>query len=280
MSDVQDDKQSKWLSINNLRNVERNYSGWSYTYDFAKQRNLLSSQKSRSYGDTPAVWTPETIEIRNTSEGIEYRIKKISNNYENNKFKTKFGIFYTKNMGEFGGELILPLGDSLYGNFIQVFDFADKVYAIDSLRHMFIGHFKLYEFNDNSHYSCLYEVGDIFGERNDELLDFNGIYITSDNIYILISGEIHSNNATHFKERKYQNISRLLQVTNNKVEEIMEIEDTFSSVQNIIVTDEILYVAADKILAVLNIKNKDVKYYSFIDKKAELNLLKVHNTFD
>ena len=273
-------KAHAWQQMKRLRKVEQNFSGWSYSYDWAKNYNLLENRIGESWGNIHTVYTPEPIEIRQNASGdIECRIVDCQDCEYVTDFDTKFGRFHSDNNGEFGGELILPSGNIIGGNFSLVFDFDNKVYAIDSMRHMCLGHFKLYEFFDSDSQHCIYDVGG-FGRHSKESLDFQGIFIEKNELYILIGGEILLNGKDAKKYGDtYKCLSRLLMVTNGKVKECLEIEEAFDSVQNIIIANNHLHVAADKLLAVIDIVNGDKEYYTFIGEEAEHNLLSTHENF-
>lgn len=273
------DKLQPWLPVSKLRKIDINISGEAYTYDWAKNHNLLEKKCGEAWVKLHTVFILEPIEIRMNKDGnIEYRTTEEYNKNHRSDFHTDFGMFHSDDRGEFGGELILPVGGRLGGNFIDVFDFQNKVYAIDSICHMMMGNFSLYEFNDGSNYRCLYEVGG-FGERHNESLSFEAYCITPKGIYILLSGEVTNESE---KDIAYKDkwISRLLLVSNGTVEEVIEIKESFANVQNIIVSGDILYIAANKMLAIINVLNGDAQYYTFINKRAENNLLKVRAAYN
>lgn len=271
---------SEWQNILNLRKTRCNYSGWSYTYEWAKANKFVKPWRSESWIGGHNISIPEPIEIRlNEDKSIDYR--KIKPGYEKTRhnYRTKFGKFYSNDMGEFGGELITPSGVSLSGNFCQIFDYDGKVYAIDSVNHMGLGHFKLYKFSDATHYRCLYKVGGWGNKRSNESLDLGAFYLATKGIYILINGNILIKDDDTGEILNHRSISRLLFVSGNTVKEYLEIGEIFSDVQNIIVQDNILYVAADKILAIVDITNGKANFYTFLSKGAVHNLRKAHATF-
>lgn len=269
-------QQNPWRTIKTLRKVERNFSGFHYTYERVKSQNCLNLVESQYWlNDESVVHIAEPMVIRANEAGdIEWRHKTDESILEENSdvdYETKLGLFHSSNYGEFGGELILPSGDSIGGNFVRVFDYKEKVYAIDSLRHMSLGHFKLYEFSTSTKYSCLYDVGDYLSLRRSESLKFQAIYFTDDAMYILLDGDVGIS-PYDCDDSTPVWISRLLFVQNGKVEECLEIKERFFAIENIIVQESILYIAADKILAIVNIENGEKSFYTFVKNKAENNL--------
>ena len=268
------EKLQLWLPICKLRKIDVNLSGEYYTYEWAESHNLIEKTCGEAWGKIHTVFILEPIEIRMTQDGnIEYRIIEECRVNHRSNYNTDFGVFHSDDRGEFGGTLILPFGGRVNGNFSEVFDFRNKVYAIDSLCHMGMGHFKLYEFNDANNYRCLYEVGG-FENRYNEHLSYEAYCITSKGIYFLLSGVVTVESAKD-TAHKHKLVSRLLHVSAGTVEEVIEIEESFEGVQNIIVSGDILYIAANKILAIINVLDGDIQYYTFINKSAENNLLRV-----
>ena len=268
---------SQWKPIKSLRKVGQNYSGWSYTYDWAKANGLFERATGQSFWKLHTVYVPEPLEIKMSNDGIYYRLAEFPNGECPSSFNTVFGVFHNDNQGEFGGTLVSPSGLSVEGNFTLVFDFDDKVYAIDSLHHMGLRHFKLHEFKDASHYRCLYDVGG-WGSRYNESLDFQGLFIASEGMYILIGGDILSDETnTDNDMHNYKETSKLLFVSNGKINECLEVGETFEEVKNIIVLNHYLYVASDKILTVIDMGSGESQYYTFIGKKAVRNLLAAHD---
>lgn len=79
----------------------------------------------------------------------QIKIKTIPGEVWYRKFETKFGSMITTNWGEWRGQLhnITEYGAEKagVGNFIHVFEYADKVYALDTLSHLGGNRCKLHE---------------------------------------------------------------------------------------------------------------------------------------
>ena len=261
-------KDNIWRPISALRKIEENLSGKYYSYEWVKSSGFIDHIDAESWGGKiHTAHVVEPIKIR-LGEGniIEYRKVETDDESQGCVFETKFGRFHSENRGEFGGKLRLPSGDCIGGNFDWVFDYNDNVYAIDSICHMGIGHFKFYEFHNSNTYRCIYDVG-IWGERNNERFTFRSMYASPEGIYILLDGEVIVSDGSH----KF--ISRLLFFSNGTVEECIDFEEIFTVVTSIIVLDSALYIAADKVLAVIDIKSGAMQFYTFIKKSAENDIL-------
>lgn len=62
-------------------------------------------------------------------------------------FKTQLGDFKVADQGEFGGYIEFPNGELNTGNFIDVFDCGNVVYALDCLSHLTCGESIIYRIN-------------------------------------------------------------------------------------------------------------------------------------
>ena len=73
-------------------------------------------------------------------ENNEIKIKTMEGHLYLKKFDTKFGLMVTNDDGEWGGRLYNLTDNGLekagFGNFIYVFEYNDKVYAVTSSSHM------------------------------------------------------------------------------------------------------------------------------------------------
>lgn len=109
------------------------------------------------------------------------KIKTFSGEMPIKKFKTKFGLMITVNRGEWRGELynITEYGaeQAGIGNFISVFEYDGKLYALDTLSHLSINRSKLHEIRkleDEFEDIIIFESYD---------LTFGGYYIEENYLY-------------------------------------------------------------------------------------------------
>lgn len=179
-------------------------------------------------------------------------------------------------MGEFGGQLYTPFR-TIYGNFCDVFDFEDKVYAVHSLTHLLSLCFGLYEISKDGNINEVYSLTDYFqGKDYWEDLAYCAKYIRDDhNAYILIAGfvkQLKEEVGETRSETRYE--SRLIHICNGRVETIMVIPEWISEVTNMIVTDDYVYLGHDKMLSIIDRKTKTIEYRTFLSGKAVKNLLK------
>ncbi|MDO4467524.1 MAG: hypothetical protein Q4C49_11075 [Bacillota bacterium] len=100
-------------------------------------------------------------------------------------FYTKYGVFTSRDAGEWGGSLYCPDGvgvDYLSGNFVDVFVHKDKVYAIDCCRHMWC-HTEIYVLEPDK------EPKIIFGEGDPAYIEYKGYWIQEDQLFLLVMEE-------------------------------------------------------------------------------------------
>ena len=95
-------------------------------------------------------------------------------------------------------------------------------------------------------------------------------------MYILISGDIELLNSVG--ERKYKWLARLLRVRDGVVEKVMDIAGTFYDVRSIIVKDDVLYIGADKIVDIVDIKSGHERFLSLLSESAEEDLVSMHKS--
>jgi len=109
------------------------------------------------------------------------KIKTISGEGRYKKFETKFGLMITVNHGEWYGQAynITEFGAEQVGigNFIHVFEYKDKVYALDTLSHLSRNSSRLHEIRK---YADKFE--DIIVFESDDLT-FGGYFIEDNYLY-------------------------------------------------------------------------------------------------
>ena len=114
-------------------------------------------------------------------ENDEIKIKTMEDHLYIKTFDTKYGFMMTENEGEWGGHLYNLTDKGLelagYGNYIYVFEYNDKVYAITSSSHMGCYECSLYEIKK---YDDRFEEITIFEANN---LNFAGYYADENYFY-------------------------------------------------------------------------------------------------
>ncbi len=202
-------------------------------------------------------------------EGILYRIANESKREYGEEFTTQFGVFKNNNQGEFGGHLISSSGTRISGNFINVFDYKDMVYAIDSLNHMGIAHFNLLVFKSSDEYQTIYHTKDFMEDF--ENFKFSAMYIDGQEMYIIISGDISS----YGKEKYCKDCTKILKVNESVVDEVAVVDESFSFINSLVIIGDYAYVSMDKLVAQIALSSGKVDYYTCLSEQAEENLIQI-----
>lgn len=267
--------ENSWKSINELRETTIDISGCSYSLKYAEKHNLIEKKHSEHFGENPSMWIREPIEVTvNNNSEILYRTKEVGTWYEKQKetFETSLGTFISHNHGEFGGQLITPK-ETLCGNFVEVFECNNIVYAIDSCDHMCMGHIKIYAFSDKLKAIKLYESIDFWeNDKIYESLSFKGLCVKEDRSYILSAGSVEHDYMT--ENKKIEEKSFLYEIKDGKIINTIEFDYWFSEVKNIYVDNNRLIIGMDKVVAIVDLETKEIKAYTPISIEAEKDILK------
>lgn len=265
----------QWKLFDELRKVDKNYSGLNYSYEMAERLGILEDRYLESFVEKHTVGVNEKLEIcLDEKRSLYYRlVEKSERKGINKEFKTQFGVFVNNNQGEFGGELMTSAGIRVSGNFVDVVDYEKRVYAIDSHNHLGVAHFRLLEFTDAKKYSVLYQTKDMWEDIGEyESLQFGALYKADDALYILVSGYISQMNKRNEKNKEIA-CTKLLRIQNLKMYECVQLNETFYGVWNMIVFNNDVYVAMDKTVIRIDMKDGVVNYYTHISELVEIDLL-------
>lgn len=267
---------AEWKCINELKEINESLANRSYSMEYLDENGLLDEHGYHMWNhfgiSSYLVNEPLQITLEN-NEVVWRRDDSLRNSESLKEYETCYGMFVSDDRGEFGGILKTPFV-VLDGNFKDVFDFQEKVYAIDSLSHMMSLHFSLYEFDEDGQYRIIYSVGSLKDWlENDKFFENFGYqrkYIIGGKLYVLISGYITNNEAEQVKRHKTE--SRLLEVENGRIVNIYIFPEDFSAVSGLIVKDNIVYIAQDKMLTQIDLTKKNITRYTYLDMAAIENL--------
>ena len=207
---------------------------------------------------------PEFIEVKQTDSGtiiwnaINHHPKKESEF----DFHSSFGVFHSSDRGEFGGTLTTP-NEVLYGNFCKIWEQSGKVYAIDSLFHGGVRHFRLLEFSKDS------KSRELISQKDNEWFSFTSLTTEADRTIILINGLVFD---SAFTIQTAKQVSSLLEVTENGCHTIAEFKFWIEPVYNMLLTGNKLILGMDKIIAVINLDAKKITAYTPLTTEAETDL--------
>ena len=253
-------KSSRFNNIKELRHIDSELCGQYYSSEYATQhKNGLKFYIHNCTYD--AVWIPEIINIVSDKDGnILYDTETYLSYYpeRDNVFHTAKGDFISNDRGEFGGTLTLPSGRKIEGNFIEVFESRNKIYAVDSLSHMSVGHTDIYK-------SDTYRYKRIF--HNCEL-SFKASFFTENDAYLLISG-------TEKTEDKLVPKSELICISGNKLSVISFPEKNYQTARSMIIKDRKMILGMDKTVAIVDIESGNENYYTPLSEEDEKALIKI-----
>lgn len=270
---------NNWENINKLRETSIEISHGYYSATFAKNSKILEKGKSYFYDKSEkvkSVFAPELIRVRlNENYEVEYQNLEIGYYYEKQKekFETSSGVFISLNRGEFGGELITPK-ETLYGNFVEIFECDGIIYGIDALNHMCCAHTNIYFFDKNLNTNIVYSSQnfDLKSWGGLSEVSFKSVYIKANIVYALVSESRKINNT--YIEKSY-----LFEIEKGKIINTYEFDSYFWSVTNMIINDGKMILGMDKVVTIVDLTTKGIKVYTPISIEAEKDILET-NEYD
>lgn len=141
-----------------------------------------------------------------------------------------------------------------------------------------IFHFIQFSNNEKKEYVYSSNSRDIFQSiMNDEneLYD-NLVYgahcVCNEELYVVINGykEVYGKGCV--KER--WGCSRVLVISDGSVKRVIEFEENFSRINELIVRNSNAYIAMDKLLAVVDIQNENYKLYTILSESDEADIVR------
>lgn len=279
-----------WKPLSLLREVNNNLSGKSYSGEFAiKNKNYRRSYgEGRSGSALTYKEIAEPVEIRTTpTNELEYRILYEPKTFPQQpaEFKTKYGNFITNNQGEFGGDMTLPNGKTIGGNYAYVFECGEYVYAVSTLSHFTISDFDLVCFdkdlNEKTIYSAhssgsLYSLimDDLEGEKETyECLYYVANYIYEDILYVVVSG-YNEYSGCGEQSRNSEPITKILVIKDGNPVRTISFPLTCHRINNLIISKNIAYVSMDKMVVVIDLEKETFKLLTVVNLDAEKDLLR------
>ncbi len=245
---------NKWQKLNELRKTDPRISGGYYTTEF------LETYRPDFYSEGYSFF-PEFVEVAKINGEIVCRLAEPDIPDEDTPFdidecvfKTSVGNFVSRNHGEFGGALETP-GGEIDGNFCDVFELGDRVYAVDSLSHLGLVSTTVYSFDRGCKYHKIF---------SDENLGFKARYVTDERAYILLSDRVGENPK-----------SVLLEISENGDMLKTEFDCDFQLVFNMLVSDGKMFLGADKAVVVFDLQTKEINAYTPLSVEAEKHIIEI-----
>ena len=243
---------NKWQKLNELRKTDPHICGGYYT------KNFLKTYRPDFYSEGYSFF-PECVEVAKINGEIFCRLEEANVPDEDAPvdsdecmLETSVGNFVSRDYGEFGGALETP-GGEIDGNFCDVFELGDRVYAVDSLSHLGLVSTTVYSFDRGCKYHKIF---------SDENLGFKARYVTDERAYILLSNRVGENSK-----------SVLLEISENGDMLKTEFDCDFQLVFNMLVSDGKMFLGADKAVVVFDLQTKEINAYTPLSVEAEKHII-------
>lgn len=145
-----------WKDFSTLRKIDADLSWGRCSREYALEHHWFDKLKTRSEnGDGSLIVFSDPYEVKLQEGRVMYRESYDFDHESPEFFDTQFGRFKNYDYGEFGGHLQRKKF-KLGGNFVDVFDFGDYVYAVSNLMHLSLGIFALHQINKKRKSTCLF----------------------------------------------------------------------------------------------------------------------------
>lgn len=254
---MNENTKNQWQKLDELRRTDPRIYGGYYTTEF------LKTYRPDFYSEGYSFF-PEFVEVAKINGEIVCRLAEPDIPDEDTPFdsdecvfKTSVGNFVSRNHGEFGGALETP-GGEIDGNFCDVFELGDRVYAVDSLSHLGLASTTIYSFDrDCKHHK-------VFSAEN---LDFKARHVAGERAYILVSGSVSTRSGG--EKRK----SILLEISENGIDAKTEFDYGFYLVFNMIVKNGKIILGVDKAVVTADLQTKEINAYTPLSVEAEKNII-------
>lgn len=249
---MNENTKNQWQKLDELRRTDPRISGGYYTTEF------LKTYRPDFYSEGYSFF-PEFVKVAEKDGEIICRLEEAIVPDEDAPIdsdecmlETSVGNFVSRNHGEFGGALETP-GGEINGNFCDVFELGDRVYAVDSLSHLGLVSTTVYSFDRGCKYHKIF---------SDENLGFKARYVTDERAYILLSDRVGENSK-----------SVLLEISENGDMLKTEFDCDFQLVFNILVSDGKMFLGADKAVVVFDLQTKEINAYTPLSVEAEKHII-------
>ena len=249
---MNENTKNQWQKLDELRRTDPHICGGYYA------KNFLKTYRPDFYAEGYDFF-PEFVRVAKKDGEIVCRLAEPDIPDEDTPidsdecvFKTSVGNFVSRNHGEFGGTLETP-GEEIDGNFCDVFELGDRVYAVDSLSHLGLASTTVYSFDRGCKYHKIF---------SDENLGFKARYVTDERAYILLSDRVGENPK-----------SVLLEISENGDMLKTEFDCDFPLVFNMLVSDGKMFLGADKAVVVVDLQTKEINAYTPLSVEAEKHII-------
>lgn len=247
-----------WTPISYLRQIETDIAGFGYSKDFIEKNGLLERRSPHgSNMITGQINFFESLEVKEDGGEVFYRESdKHYHMHIPDIFETQFGTFLNHNNGEFESWLNKE-GFLIEGNFCDLFDCGDYVYAVSNLMHMGLGEFKIVRIDKELDYKILFDNNSI---NEWVCLEYDGRVINEEGYIIIASGFSMLNNGQE-EERYFRNKTLLFQVDGSGGYQVIhEWPFKISSPNSIAALNGYVYFGQNKMVTRVDLKSGERVY--------------------
>lgn len=278
MRDRKKRTMSDWKTFSELRPIHQDISELGYKKEYIEKNNLSEIKYFNwSNSVTGVVCYYEPLEVMAEGDKIFWRYNENHVHRDIPEvFVTRFGTFNNHNHGEFTSWLeidedvvrtkrgkkinnLFRRNDfSVEGNYCDMFDCGEYVYAVSNLMHMGMGDFKMIRIDKNLGVVTVYEN---YSNADHMQLEYQGRYKNADGYGVVVSGICELENFGGKSE--IQDVTILFQIDENGNCYISNEWDGYISSSNSMVTDEnYIYFGQNKMITRLNILTGDMDFFT------------------
>lgn len=270
--------QSEWKPFSELKTVQQSISELGYKKEYIEKHKLEETKIFHCCNTiTGVINFFEPLEVKKEGGEIFWRYNEARVSMDiPETFETQFGIFNNHNHGEFPSwlgkddyeglpekekEIHRLFGRSdffLYGNYCDMFDCGEYVYAISNLTHMGSGKFKILRIDKNL---TALEMYDNYSGKDHTHLEYAGRFPSAAG-YVVIAGGIRE---TECKEHKsgFQKIALLFTIDENGNCSISnEWNISISSVNSMAALGDHVYFGQNKMVSRMNILSGEIEFFT------------------
>ncbi|MCR5736306.1 MAG: hypothetical protein K6G64_01485 [Eubacterium sp.] len=266
---------SEWKSFSELRRIQNDISEWGYKKEFINNHCLEEKMKTR--------WCDMKSGVENFIEPIEVKIQKgeLLWRYNEKKshlkvpklFETQLGIFNNHNNGEFTSWLDKNDCKTFFveGNYCDMFDCGEYVYAVSNMMHAAIGRLKVIRIDKSLNIVEMFE-----NNRNDcyGRLKYLGSISDNEGYWLLVSGFREENDD---KKSEFMHFTILIQIAKDGTFEIKrEWRTSISNANSVVKIGECIYLGNNKMITRLNIITGEMAFFTDKTEKEMAALAKLY----
>ena len=249
-----------WKDFSTLRKIDADLSWGRCSREYALEHHWFDKLKTRSEnGDGSLIGFSDPYEVKLQEGRVMYRESYDFDHESPEFFDTQFGRFKNYDYGEFGGHL-QRTKFKLGGNFVDVFDFGDYVYAVSNLMHLGLGMFALYQIGKKLKASCLFATR-CFDLEVAETFQYLGRSEDADSVYLYLSGDVR-----YFKEAEIpqpHDKSIILEIKRDGSFAVAkEYDYEFGSANSVARIGNRLYLGRNYMVSVVDLETGEKEFYT------------------